>query len=1098
MTDATPDSGKGRAYWRSIQEYADGPALRESVAREFPQYDPDELLGMSRRQFMKLAGASMALAGLTLTGCRRWPAEEVLPHNARPAGTMPGVPEQYASMVERGGVAYGTFVTSFDGRPVHVAGNPLHPDSGDAERYAAGTLHGGAADPFTLASILEMYDPERARTVTRRTGDGDAPRTNADLTAALKALRDAGPRLAVLAEPMSGPASVAARRAFETAFPEGSWTTWAPLHRDTEVQGTVDAFGRALRPQYDLSRAMVLASFDADLFGGHPSALANMRGWSKLRKSCDEGRMSRVYATAPAFSVTSSNADVHLQAKPSDIGGMLDALALELGLPGFTFSGQIDAKPVKFIKKLAKDLLKHRGESLVVAGPELPAGVHALAHAINDFLGNVGTTVTYVAEPDAELCVDTVTQLGRDLKAGEYDALLVLGGNPVFDAPADLDFITALEAAGVSVHLGPYVNETSAACTYHVPQSHPLESWGDGRAWDGTLCLQQPIIQPLFASVSAIELLAQLAGDNTAGRELVRNAWSSELGDAFTEADWRQALHDGVVPGTAFETVSASARPGRATGYGSAGGTAMQLSFRRDAHVYDGRHANNGWLQEMPEPITKVTWDNPAWISVGDAQNLGLKNGSVVRLEALGQQLDIAVFIVPGQADGCLVLHLGGGRTRSGRIGSDVGFDTYRLRNIGAQSARGLVPTAELSKTSRVHELATTSVHHLINPDQLDANWIGERKGKDATAHWGIKKRVGKAGGEGILVKHASFDEYRANPKFATEGAHGDVTLQLYDPPFAAEFEARAEALKAAHPEAVAEGWEPAKQFNDKHAWGMTIDLTACTGCSACVVACQSENNIPVVGKDQVMMSREMQWLRIDSYYRGDPDAISSDKLDAVHMPVACVHCENAPCEQVCPVAATVHDTEGLNTMVYNRCIGTRYCSNNCPYKVRRFNYFDYHSKLETDSFRSNGKPGGLSNKPWLKMPDQQQVEVIDQIRRMMFNPDVTVRMRGVMEKCTYCTQRLTRAKINAKADWAERKTAGQEVEDYPYAAERDTATACQNACPTEAITFGNLNDPEAQVAKTTRNARSYKLLEELNSRPRTKHMGLVRNYPDA
>ena len=1102
--DASDDDLKGRGYWRSLKEHADSDALRDQISREFPQYDPDELLGMSRRQFMRLAGASMALAGLTLTGCRRWPSEEVLPHNARPQGALPGVPEQYASMVERGGVARGTFVTSFDGRPIHVAGSPLHPDSGDAARYAAGTLHSGAADAFTLASILELYDPDRSRAVAQfNRGKGNVKR--ADLAGFTKAFAAGGERVAVLSEARNGPAAWAARDAFLAAHPRGTWTTWEPLHRDTEIQGAKDAFGQAVRAHYDLSKAMVVASFDADLLTEHPAALKHARDWAKLRKSCDEGNMSRVYAVSAAFTPTSSNADVHLQARPTDTAAMLDALAQAVGVPGFNVSISLEADQQRFVDRLAKDLQANRGASIVVAGPGQPAGVHALAWAINQHLGNLGTTIALTQEPDASEPprVTAIRQLVQAMRGGQIDRLLILGGNPVYDAPADLDFRGALDNVAITAHLGLYQNETSLACHWHVNEAHPLESWGDGRAWDGTLCLQQPIIEPLFGGASAIELLATISGDElTAGRDLVRRTWSNES-PGFDGAAWNRALHDGLVAESALSPVSPSVGSARPTGVSNTNDQGLQVVFRRDPKVYDGRHANNGWLQELPEPMTKVTWDNPAWISIQDALDLGVENGDVVRLSTEGHETDAAVFIVPGQAPGTVVLTLGGGRSVSGRVGTGVGFDNYRIRLVSGQSATSAAPVVNVAKTARHHALATTEIHHLIDTGRLDPAWIPavgtvDRDGQMAAEAWAIDVRTGAPGQEGGLVKQAAFADYLSNPDFATDDAHGDVTLQLYDAPLAAEFAARAEKLRAEHPEAIAEGWEPVAQFNDKHAWGMTIDMTACTGCSACVVACQSENNIPIVGKDQVMMSREMQWLRIDSYYRGDPRATNSEQLDAVHMPVTCVHCENAPCEQVCPVAATVHDTEGLNTMVYNRCIGTRYCSNNCPYKVRRFNYFDFHSKLETDSFRNTGKPGGIANKPWLKMPDQQQGEVIDQIRRMMFNPDVTVRMRGVMEKCTYCTQRINRAKITAKAEWAKDKTAGKDVADYPYVEDGAIVTACQGACPTEAITFGNLNDPASKVAKTTRVKRSYKLLEELNSRPRTKHMALIRNYPEA
>lgn len=1121
--EAATDDMQGRRYWRSLQEYADSPALREQIAAEFPDYDPDELLGMSRRKFMKLAGASMALAGLTLTGCRRWPMEKVVPHNTRPEGTLPGVPETYASMLQRGGVATGLFVTSYDGRPISVAGSPLHPICGDPKRYADGELKYGSADVFTLSSVLNLYDPDRSRSVVHYV-NGDRNRASyADFFAAMKL---DGKKVAVLSEANAGPTFVDTKQRFLKKFPGATWTTWEPLHRDSEVRGAQIAFGKPARAHYDLSKAMVLASFDSDLLTDHPAAAKHARDWAKLRRSCDEGKMSRVYAVSPALNPTLSTADEHLQVQPSAVAVLLDALAAELKVPGFTGKPQLgDDGEKAFIKHLAADLSAHKGESLVVVGQNQPEGLHALAWSINAALGNLGKTVALTEEPAGDtLCVEEISALVHRMKAGEVDTLLILGGNPVYDAPADLNFGEALEQVKTTAHLAQYENETSVSCNWHLNEAHYLEAWGDGRAWDGTICLQQPSILPLFGGKSAAEVLATLAHDEaTAGYDLVRRTWSDALGapkydvpssawvggltNTAPEKAWRKAVHDGLLPGSGFATISVTAKNVSSSGVNVSSSDGFQVAFRADPKTYDGRYANNGWLQELPETITKVTWDNPAWVSVKDAQELGLENGDVIEVTVNDRKLKAAAFITPGQAPGAVVLTLGQGRKVAGRIGTGVGFDAYAIRGSDTQ---GVAYTAKVTKTGQTHALATTSIHHLIDPNALDPNAFGlKREGTDAAARWALDKRVGKKpGDEGMLVKQATLAEYLKNKDFATDEAHGDLSLQLYDAPLAEQFAKRAEQLKAEHPEAVADGWEPVEQFNDKHAWGMTIDLTSCIGCNACVIACQAENNVPVVGKDQVMMSREMQWIRIDSYYRGKPDATRNFKvdgedaktakvMDAVHMPVTCVHCENAPCEQVCPVAATVHDTEGLNTMVYNRCIGTRYCSNNCPYKVRRFNYFDFHAKLETDSFRTTRRPGGVANKPWLKMPDQQQPEVIDQIRRMVFNPDVTVRMRGVMEKCTYCTQRINRARIEAKARWAEAKTAGKEVADYPYVADGAVTTACQGACPTEAITFGNLNDPKSKVSElqnTKKSPRAYKLLEELNSRPRTKHMGLVRN----
>ena len=1132
LPTADLDQPQGRAYWRSLQEYADSPELREAIEQEFPGYDPDELLSMSRRKFMKLAGASMALAGLTLTGCRRWPKEKVVAHNARPEGTLPGVPETYASMTQRGGVARGVFVTSFDGRPIHVAGSPLDPICGDPERYAKGSLRIGAADSFTTASILDLYDPDRSRSVVHRANDQRKRSDYQSFFAAMKAVE--GKKVAVLSEANHGPAFADTKKRFLKKFPGATWATWEPLHRDNEVRGAQAAFGKPIRGQYDTSKALTLACFDTDFLHDHPAAAKHARGWAQLRRSCDDPKrpkMSRVYAAAPTLSPTLSSADVHLQAKPSTIASMIDKLALAVGVPDVTANPQLAPEEETFIELLAKDLKAHRSQSLVVIGPQQPVSVHALVWSINQKLGNLGHTIALTDEPAGHepLCVDAVSGLVDQMNAGEVEALLILGGNPVFDAPADLDFAQALAKVGLSAHLAAYDNETSQACDWHLNAAHALECWGDGRGWDGTLCLQQPLIEPLFGGKSAIEVLAALAHDDaTAGYDLVRRAWSAPLqngkydpkagtwaGDG--EKAWRAAVHDGLLPGSAFATIYTTPGRAAATGESITHSDYYQVAFRADPKVYDGRYANNGWLQEAPETITKVTWDNPAWVSVKDAQDLGIENGDVIKVTVDDRSLDVAAFIVPGQAPGVVVLTLGQGRTAGGRIANGVGFNPYVLRSTTTQSSTA---SAKVKRTGQRHPIATTSVHHLIDTDQLD------HAGTDKIAKYGLDKRVGKKPGEeGILIKQTSFKDYKAylkklkdDPKeksFAQDDAHGDVTLQLYDPPLAEAFAKRAAELKQAAEEKVAggeldaslvEGWEPAEQFNDKHAWGMTIDLTSCLGCNACVIACQSENNIPIVGKDQVMMSREMQWLRIDSYFRGKPtatrnfklegeDSKKADVMDAVHMPVTCVHCENAPCEQVCPVAATVHDTEGLNTMVYNRCIGTRYCSNNCPYKVRRYNYFDFHSKLDSPSFRNTGKPGGISNNPWLKMPDQQPGDVIDQVRRMVFNPDVTVRMRGVMEKCTYCTQRIQRAKIEAKARWAQAKTAGKPVEDYPYVEDGGVVTACQGACPTEAIQFGNLNDPAAKVAQLqNKNKRSYKLLEELNSRPRTQHMGLVRN----
>ncbi len=561
-------------------------------------------------------------------------------------------------------------------------------------------------------------------------------------------------------------------------------------------------------------------------------------------------------------------------------------------------------------------------------------------------------------------------------------------------------------------------------------------------------------------------------------------AWNTGLVSLDIEKQWRSFVHDGVVEGSGFEKAQMSPAAGKSVASltpGSKDGFEVRFVAGR---ALDGRFANNGWLQELPDPMTKVCWDNPVWVSVSDGKTLGLKNGDNITVTVEGASVELPVFLMPGQAVGTLIVQVGGGREVCGHVGRGAGHNVYPIFN------GELVAQATVSKSGGKTPMAYTAEHHLI-----DTRKLGEQQGRGWVEDYALDKRIGKPMTSGYLIKETDFETFKKNPSFAGDGKHGDVRLQLFAPPSVTD-DPFSEDLSKRYEQPNPDG--PAF-FNKPHAWGMTIDMSSCIGCGACIVACQAENNIPVVGKDQVMMSREMHWLRLDTYYKGDPEATSSTELYPVHMPLTCVQCENAPCEQVCPVAATVHDTEGLNTMVYNRCIGTRYCSNNCPYKVRRFNYFDYHSKLETSFFRvkPEDKAGGVQNKPWLGIPDTQQDNTVDQVRRMMFNPDVTVRIRGVMEKCTYCTQRITRAKISAKAQWAKDKTAGKAVAEYPFVGEGEVATACQQSCPTQAIVFGDLNDPTSSVSMLQqKNPRAFRFLEELNSRPRTLYLAKVTNTP--
>ncbi len=1045
-TDATPEVS-GQAYWRSLEEYAGSEELQRWLADEFGGYDPDGVMSMSRRRFMKLCGASMALAGLTATGCRRWPEEKLVPYAHRPDGHVPGEQRHFATMTRRGGAAVGLLVTSYDGRPIKVEGNPSHP------------ISRGATDAFAQASVLELYDPDRSRGVLY--GKAEKQRSSWDAFDQQIAERlenehgDGGSTLAVLAPPDDGPSRAAMRAAFAERFPRASWYEWDPINRDRERTGTERAFGRALRPHYHLDRAQVIACFDADLLWEHPAALKHARDWAAGRRSADKGRMNRLYMAESAFSITGSVADHRLPTTGAALADVLRAVAVRLGVSGVTPPGSLNGASA-FVEALAHDLSQHAGEALVAVGPRQPAEVHALAWAINDAIGAIGRTVTFTEEPadDRPTNLEDIRNLADRISGNGVKTLVILGGNPVYDAPADLEFAERLGRVECAIHLGLYVNETAMRCLWHLPEAHELESWSDGRAWDGTVSVQQPLIYPLFNGRSSIELLARLADHSTTeGSEIVRQTAGEYLGADASRTAWQEALREGVVAGSAYETVRPTLRSAAASALGGAAERSteagFELEFRPDHSVFDGRLANSGWMQETPDPLTKLTWDNAALINIEDARELNLSNGDLVRITVGDRELVIAAYLMPGQAKRTVSLPLGYGREGAGHVGRRVGFNTYTLRTTDhLDRASG----ATLSRAGGRYRLAMTQNHHLI-----------DHVGRLAT-----ENRVGEHGESGTIVHEASLQDYERSGAKAFPGPHGDVHLQLYNAPLVGE------PKRPGGPQL----------FNEPHAWGMTIDMNACIGCNACVVACQAENNIAVVGKDQVLMSREMQWLRIDRYFKGDP----AESPDVVHMPMMCQHCENAPCEQVCPVAATVHDSEGLNTMVYNRCIGTRYCSNNCPYKVRRFNYFDFHAK----------DTRGMA-KPWLNMPDNQQwdADAYDPIKRMVFNPDVTVRMRGVMEKCTYCTQRIARAKIAAKNAYNRTLTGvarADERRESPLVEDGDVVTACQQACPTQAIVFGDLNDADSHVTRLQQNKRAYSVLDDLNTRPRSKYLAKIRN----
>ncbi|MEO8269107.1 MAG: TAT-variant-translocated molybdopterin oxidoreductase, partial [Aureliella sp.] len=982
-TCATKD---GPEYYRSLEHLAGSPELQRYVEQEFPGL-AQAIDSANRRQFLGLLGASMALAGITSTGCRRWPVEEVRPHSARPEGFLPGVAEYYATSIEIDGVSTGLLAKSYDGRPIKIEGNPEHPFSG------------GAASAMAQASVLELYDPDRSRSPIQRIEtsyseptalaagivgkQGTRPAASAvGSQETLKSVKRSwddfqtfssphfqalrarqGDGLAFLVQPTSSPTWQRLRAEFAESFPKARWFEYQVLHRDNEYAGSSAAFGEVLRPQYDLSQASVILSFDADLLGSHPAHLKHARDWAAGRRSVDSGQMNRMIVVEAGLSITGSAADIRLPLKPSLVEASVAYLAFRLGITEIQPDDLSDDQ-ITLLENAATDLHRAGGHGIAVAGPSLSPQTQYLVHAINAKLGNVGTCVTYIEESGRE-CLSQIGQLSELLQGNVLNTLVIVGGNPSYDAPADIPLNLKSDESRplTSIHLSLHDNETSHACTWHLPASHFLESWGDGRAWDGTYTLQQPLILPLYAGKSPIELLAILSGQNAAsGLSFVRATFDRTF-DSPSQKDWEVALHTGLKANTSyvptertmlaagFDVPVNNAVGFEASDNGSLVTSKWEIRFVADAKTHDGRFANNAWLQELPEPLTKLTWDNAALVSPVDADREGWQTGDVVRISTdKGSSIQIAVTIMPGHAASCITLPLGYGRTQAGHIGNEVGINVYPLRR---RNTSYVATDCEVTTTGSQHKLVSTQEHYLL----------------DAVAENAKAIRLGQRGEPGLLVHETRLAEFLHDHHAVHGAAHAVHAAPLFDLP---------------------------NKFDSPHKWGMSIDLNACIGCSGCVVACQAENNIPVVGKANVAVNREMHWLRIDRYFKGD-----ANQPDVVHLPTACVHCENAPCEQVCPVAATVHDSEGLNSMVYNRCIGTRYCANNCPFKTRRFNYFDYQaSDPRTPA------------KPWVGLPDQQQGSDVSTLKKMVHNPDVTVRMRGVMEKCTYCVQRIVDKRI--------------------------------------------------------------------------------------
>ena len=1015
LQDAEQPRG-GKKYWRSLDELADTPQFREFVAREFPQQAEGWNDPVERRTFLKLMGASLALAGLS--GCVFQPPEKIVPYVKQPEEHVPGKSLFYATAAPILGVATPILVRSNEGRPTKIEGNSFHPNNRPPEFPADDPIKDirgiSATDIFTQASILSLYDPDRSQTITYREDIRTWTAFVGEFRQAIEQQRGKqGAGIRILTESVISPTLGAQLQEISTAFPQARWHQYQPLNNDNARAGADAAFGQAVNITYRFDLAKRILSLDADFLASRPWNLRNAKDFIAGRQVTEKSRdMNRLYVVETTPSNTGAMADHVWIIKPSQMEAVVREIATGQG-----------AGSLPWVEPLRRDLQQHQGASIVIAGEGQPPIIHALAHALNNQLGNVGKTVFYSdsLEVRPEDHRTSLQNLINDIDAGVVDLLVIIGGNPVYNSPADqkLTFERLEKVKGFRVHLSEYKDETSELCHWHVPAAHYLESWSDARSYDGTVTIVQPLIQPLYEGRTAHEMLA-LFSDQYDRRpyDIVKSFWQREQSKTGSTSDfetwWRQAVHDGFIPNTALPTKtlsfqSAATNPPNPSPTAAASGS-LELIFRPDPSIYDGRFANNGWLQELPKPLTKVTWDNVALVSPNTAREITHGNNGtgaakgrehhVPTVDIVTQQggrLRVPLWVMPGQPDGVVTIHLGYGRRLAGRVGTGpqderIGFDAYSIRtSFEPWSSSGI----RIEGPNGSHLLATTQLHFNLE----DPNFSTQPRD---------------------IVRSENLGDFLGG------ALHKDHE----------------------HP-SIYPGYDYKDQSANapNYAWGMAIDLNNCIGCNGCTVACQAENNIPVVGKNEVVRSREMHWIRIDTYFKGfDPNHPQGTNF----MPVPCMHCENAPCEPVCPVHATVHSAEGLNDMVYNRCVGTKYCSNNCPYKVRRFNFFLYQD--------------------W-NTPTYQ----------LMRNPDVSVRSRGVMEKCTYCVQRIQGAKIQAELE--DRKVTDGEI-----------VTACQAVCPTEAIVFGDINDPNSRVSKLKASERNYSVLGELNTKPRTTYLAQLKN----
>jgi molybdopterin-containing oxidoreductase family iron-sulfur binding subunit len=997
---------KGKKYWRSIDELADTPEFGELVSQEFPSQASEWIDPVSRRSFLKVMGASMALAGLA--GCTKQPDEPIMPYVKAPEDLILGKPVYFASAFPFPTGAVPVLIKSDAYRPIKVDGNPEHP-------YVM-----GSSDPITQATLLDMYDPDRSQKILYR---GDS-RAWAEFLASYRSMlaekKGSGQGLYFLTSTVTSPTLAAQWQQAQKNFPQAKLVQYDPVNRDSHYTAAKQAFGDYVDAQYKLDAADVIVSLDADFLGGaqFPGFHKLARDYAQKRKLDGTQQMNRLYVVESGTTTTGFKAEHRLALTPSEVAAFAAALAGAVG-GGQAAGAAWPQHTTAYLQGLVADLKASAGRSVVIPGEYAPASVHAAAFAINQALGNVGKTAVYTepVNPMPSIQTDDLKSLVSDMNAGKVDWLVILNANPVYAAPADLDFESALGNVKTVVHLGSHIDETGEAAHWHINNQHYMEMWSDARAYDGTVSIVQPMIDPMYGGHAAHEFIqSMLEEPDVSAYDAVRANWKAQLSKGDFEFNWRKALHDGWIADTAFTPKSVGAKASaqsdeisvqRTATFTNLPSDSVEVAFRPDANVYDGRYANVGWMQEIPRPVTNLSWDNAAQMSFATLEKFGLAEDDAVEIAVGGKKIIAGALAVPGQADGVVVVTLGQGR-RSGRVGGGVGYNAYLIQQSGSPWAQ---TGAQLRKTGDIYDLCVTKSHH------IDQRTVA--RGGDGSGTHSIEGNEALDRG---IIRFATLEEFKADPNFANTGLGHDTPE-----PDTSIF--------------------PSYRY-DKNAWGMSIDLNSCVGCNACVTACYAENNIPVVGRLQAKIGRTMQWIRIDTYYEGDLAAPR-----AHFQPMTCHHCENAPCEQVCPVGATVHSPEGLNLMVYNRCVGTRYCSNNCPYKVRRFNFLLYSDVYDWD----------------------------DKTLALMHNPDVSVRSRGVMEKCSYCNQRIQAVKIEADKE-------NREIRDG------EIKTACQQACPTNAIIFGNINDRNAEVAKIKTNTRTYGVLADINTRPRTTYVAGVLN----